>query len=48
MAVTLFLAMRSASQILPRAFMATKITSVCVGVHLFDISATCLVAVRDV
>ena len=27
--------------------MTTKIPSVCDGVHLFAVSATCLVAVRD-
>ena len=48
MAVTLFMAMRSSSWILTRASMATKQTSLCDGVHLFVISATCLVTVRDV
>ena len=38
---TLLMAMRSSSQILTRASMTTKIMSVCDGVHLFVISATC-------
>ena len=44
MAVTLLMAMRSFSWILTRALMTTKMTSVCDGVHLFAISATCLVS----
>ena len=43
MAVTFLVAMRVSSQILTRASMTTKITSVCGGVHLVVISATCSV-----
>ena len=48
MAVTLLMAMRSSSQILTMAFTTAKIMFVCDEVHLFAISATCPVAVRDV
>ena len=46
-AVTFLMATRSSSWILTRAFMTTKITSVCDGVHLGAISATCLVLLRE-
>ena len=48
MAVTLLVAMRSSSQILTRAFMTTKITSVCGGVHLVVTSVLCLLYSRRV